>query len=121
MGERKRSVMQSILAIWCLYTGEELAVGAGLTMDENAFAEPLNAQGAEALQRLAGGVELISQESAVEALQTGGFNRATTSVEDEMDRIRRERPTLGAPTPSRNDTTTPLDLTTPVDQTLPAA
>jgi hypothetical protein len=121
MGERKRSVMQSILAIWCLYTGEELAVGAGLTMDENAFAEPLNAQGADTLQRLAGGVELISQESAVEALQTGGFNRATTSVEDEMDRIRRERPTLGAPTPGRNDTTTPLDLTTPVDQTLPAA
>jgi len=116
MGERKRSVMQSILAIWCLYTGEELAVGAGLTMDENAFAEPLNAQGAEALQRLAGGVELISQESAVEALQTGGFNRATTSVEDEMDRIRKERPTLGAPTPGRNDTSTPLDLITPVDE-----
>jgi hypothetical protein len=121
MGERKRSVMQSILAIWCLYTGEELAVGAGLTMDENAFAEPLNAQGAEALQRLAGGVELISQESAVEALQTGGFNRATTSVEDEMDRIRRERPTLGAPTPGRNDTTTPLDVTTPVDESQPTA
>ncbi len=119
MGERKRSVMQSILAIWCLYTGEELAVGAGLTMDENAFAEPLNAQGAEALQRLAGGVELISQESAVEALQTGGFNRATTSVEDEMERIRRERPTLGAPTPGRNDTSTPLDLTTPVDESQP--
>jgi hypothetical protein len=121
MGERKRSVMQSILAIWCLYTGEELAVGAGLTMDENAFAEPLNAQGAEALQRLAGGVELISQESAVEALQTGGFNRATTSVEDEMERIRRERPTLGAPTPGRNDTTTPLDVTTPLDESQPAA
>ena len=121
MGERKKSTMQSILAIWCLYTGEELAVGAGLTMDENAFAEPLNAQGAEALQRLAGGVELISQESAVEALQTGGFNRATTSVEDEMERIRRERPTLGAPTPGRNDTTTPLDVTTPLDESQPTA
>ena len=121
MGERKKSVMQSILAIWCLYTGEELAVGAGLTMDENAFAEPLNAQGAEALQRLAGGVELISQESAVEALQTGGFNRATTSVEDEMERIRRERPTLGAPTPGRNDTTTPLDVSTPLDESQPTA
>ncbi len=121
MGERKKSTMQSILAIWCLYTGEELAVGAGLTMDENAFAEPLNAQGAEALQRLAGGVELISQESAVEALQTGGFNKATTSVEDEMERIRRERPTLGAPTPSRNDTTTPLDVTTPLDESQPTA
>ena len=113
MGERKRSVMQSILAIWCLYTGEELAVGAGLTMDENAYDAPLDAQSAAQLQALAGGVELISQESAVEELQRGGFNRATSSVEDEMARIRAERPMLGAPTPGRNDTTTPLDQAQP--------
>lgn len=109
MGERKKSVMQSIFAIWCLYTGEKLAVGAGLTMDENAFAAPLDAQGAAALQALAGGVELISQESAVEALQRGGFNKSTNSVGDEMARINRERPMMGAPTPGRDDTTTPLD------------
>jgi hypothetical protein len=116
MGERKRSVMQSILSIWCLYTGEELSVGAGLTMDENAYDAPLNAQSAAQLQALAGGVELISQESAVEELQRGGFNRATSSVEDEMARIRAERPMLGAPTPSRNDTTTPLDQAQPMTQ-----
>ena len=57
----------------------------------------------------------------MEALQTGGFNRATASVEDEMDRIRRERPTLGAPTPGRNDTTTPLDVATPLDESQPTA
>ena len=119
MGERKRSVMQSILAIWCLYTGEELAVGAGLTMDENAYDAPLGPQEAAQLQALAGGVELISQQSAVEELQRGGFNRATSSVEDEMARIRGERPTLGAPTPGRNDTTTPMTM--PVDQTQPTA
>jgi hypothetical protein len=121
MGERKRSVMQSILAIWCLYTGEELAVNAGLTMDENAYDAPLDAQSAAQLQALAGGVELISQESAVEELQRGGFNRATSSVEDEMERIRRERPTLGAPTPGRNDTTNPVEMTTPVDESQPTA
>ena len=109
MGERKKSVMQSIFAIWCLYTGEKLAVGAGLTMDENAFAPPVDAQRADALQRLAGGAELISQESGVAELIRGGFNRSTTSVADEMERINRERPTLGAPTPGRDDTTTPLD------------
>ena len=114
MGERKRSVMQSILAIWCLYTGEELAVGAGLTMDENAYDAPLDAQSAAQLQALAGGVELISQQSAVEELQRGGFNRATSSVEDEMARIRAERPMLGAPTLGRNDTTTPLDQGQPI-------
>ena len=113
MGERKRSVMQSILAIWVLYTGEELAVGAGLTMDENAYDKPLDAQSASQLQALAGGVELISQESAVEELQRGGFNRATSSVLVEMERIRRERPMLGAPTPGRNDMTTPLDQVAP--------
>jgi len=119
MGERKKSVMQSILAIWCLYTGEQLPVGAGLAMDENAFVPPLDAQGAKALMDLTGGEPLISQESAVEELQRGGFNRATSSVKDEMARIRRERPTLGAPTPGRNDTTTPLDLSTPLDESQP--
>lgn len=119
MGERKRSAMQSILAIWCLYTGEELAVGAGLTMDENAYDKPLGYQEAAQLQALAGGVELISQESAVEELQRGGFNRATSSVEDEMKRIMAERPTLGAPTTGRNDMTTLV--TTPVDQAQPTA
>jgi hypothetical protein len=119
LGERKKSVMQSILAIWCLYTGEELPVGAGLTMDENAFVPPLDAQGAKALMDLTGGEPLISQESAVEELQRGGFNRATSNVEDEMERIRKERPTLGAPTPGRNDTTTPLDMSTPLDEVEP--
>jgi hypothetical protein len=119
LGERKKSAMQSILAIWCLYTGEELPVGAGLTMDENAFVPPLDAQGAKALMDLTGGEPLISQESAVEELQRGGFNRATSSVEDEMERIRKERPTLGAPTPGRNDTTTPLDMSTPLDEVEP--
>jgi hypothetical protein len=109
MSERKKSVMQSIFAIWCLYTGEQLAVGAGLTVDENAFAPPVDAQRADALQRLAGGVELISQESGVAELIRGGFNRSTTSVEDEMERINRERPILGAPMPERDDLITPLD------------
>jgi len=117
MGERKRSVMQSLLAIWCLYTGEDLAVSAGLTMAENVYDKPLGPQEAAQLQTLAGGVELISQESAVEELQRGGFNRATTSVEAEMARIKAERPMLGAATPGRNDTTTPLNV--PVDQAQP--
>jgi hypothetical protein len=82
-------------------------------MDENAYDAPLDAQSAAQLQALAGGVELISQESAVEELQRGGFNRATSSVADEMARIRAERPMLGAPTPGRNDTTTPLDQAQP--------
>jgi hypothetical protein len=30
-------------------------------------------------------------------------------VDDEMERINRERPMMGAPTPGRDDTTTPLD------------
>jgi hypothetical protein len=42
-------------------------------------------------------------------LQVGGFNRITTSAGDEMERINRERPMLGAPTPERDDLTTPLD------------
>jgi hypothetical protein len=115
MSERKKSVMQSIFAIWCLYTGEQLAVGAGLTVDENAFAAPLDSTAAKALMDLAGGEPLISQQSAVEMLQVGGFNRITTSAEDEMERINRERPMLGAPTPERDDMITPLDEELPAE------
>jgi hypothetical protein len=84
-------------------------------MDENAFAPPVDAQRADALQRLAGGVELISQESGVAELIRGGFNRSATSVDDEMERINRERPVLGAPTPERDDLSTPLDEELPAE------
>jgi hypothetical protein len=92
LGERKASAMQALLAIWCMFTGEPLPVGAGLQMSESIYDKPLEAGDVELLQKLAGGVELISQRSAVEELQRAGINRATSSVDDELERIREEMP-----------------------------
>lgn len=92
LGQRKASVMQQLMAIWCLFTGEQLDVGAGLQMSESIYDRPLEAQDVAQLQQLAGGVELISQQSAIEELQRAGIIRATSSVEEEMERLQGERP-----------------------------
>lgn len=92
LGQRKASAMQELLAIWCLFTGEELPQGAGLQMSSTIYDRPLESADVAQLQQLAGGIELISQESAIEILQRAGINSATTSVEDELARIRAEEP-----------------------------
>jgi hypothetical protein len=92
MAEAKGSVLQQLMAIWCLYTGEDLPEDAGIAMASTIYDKPLEAQEIAQLHTLAGGVELISQESAIEELQRGGVNRATTSVEEELKRIKREEP-----------------------------
>ena len=90
MAERKASTLQSIFAIWCLYTGETLKAGAGLQMSSTIYDRPISLQEATQLQALAGGEPLISQESAIEELQRGGINRSTTTVEDELKRLEEE-------------------------------
>jgi hypothetical protein len=97
IGEQKASAMQSLLGLWCLFTGEELPQGAGLQMSSTIYDRPLESQDVAQIQQLAGGIELISQESAIEILQRAGINSATTSVEDELERIRGEQPEPAEP------------------------
>lgn len=97
LGQRKASAMQELLSIWCLFTGEPLPEGAGLQMSSTIYDRPLESQDVAQLQQLAGGIELISQESAIEILQRAGINSATTSVEDELARIRAEAPEPAEP------------------------
>lgn len=92
LGQRKASAIQSLMMVWCMFTGEQLDVGAGLQMSSTIYEKPLEPQDVAQLQSLAGGVELISQQSAVEILQRAGVNTATTSVDDELERIRGEMP-----------------------------
>jgi hypothetical protein len=92
LGSQKASVMQSIFALWVAFTGEPLAPGAGLQMSSSIYDRPLEPADVAQLQQLAGGEVLMSQESAVEILQRRGINTATTSVDEELERIRREEP-----------------------------
>lgn len=97
LGQRKASMMQSLMAIWCAFTGEQLSDDAGMQMSSTIYDKPMEPQDVAQLQQLAGGVELISQQSAIEELQRAGIIRATTSVEDELERIRGEAPEPAEP------------------------
>jgi hypothetical protein len=102
VAERKSSTMQELMAIWVEFTGESLAPDAGLSISSTLFEKPLEAVDIDQIQKLAGGVELMSQRSAVETLQRAGVNRVTTSVDDELQRLADEAPEP-AETPGVND------------------
>ena len=97
IAQRKASAMQSLMAIWVLFTGETLEDGAGLQMNASLYERPLEPADIAQLQQLAGGAELISQRSAIEELQRAGVVKATSSVDDELERIQQERPAAADP------------------------
>lgn len=92
IAQRKASAMQSLMAIWCLFTGEQLESGAGLSMSASIYETPMEAADIAQLQQLAGGIELVSQRSAIEELQRAGRLKVTTSVDEELERLAQERP-----------------------------
>lgn len=102
LASRKSSAMQQLMALWVLFTGEALEPGAGLSMSSTIFERPMEAADVDQLQKLAGGVELISQRSAIEELIRRGKNRSVTSVDDELQRLVDETPPE-AEEPDRND------------------
>ena len=92
IAERKASAMQSLMALWVLFTGEPLDPGAGLAMSASIYERPMEASDVDQLHKLAGGGELISQRSAIEELQRAGRLKVTTSVEEELERLAEEVP-----------------------------
>jgi hypothetical protein len=92
MSRRKRSVAQSLMAIWCEFTGETLAPDAGIDMDETVFEPPLSAQDVAQLQSLTGGLELLSQRTAIGILQRRRYNLVTADPEEELQRLAAEVP-----------------------------
>ena len=102
LAQRKASAVQTLMSIWTMFTGEELDEDAGILMSDSIYERPLDAQDINQLIQLTGGEVLISVQSAIEELQRAGRLKATTSVEDELARIRAERP-VAPPEPSMND------------------
>ena len=89
---RKNSAMQSLMALWVMFTGEELDPGAGLSMSATLFERPLEPADVKQLQDLTGGEALMSRRSAIEELQRRGKLKATTTVDDELQRLADEAP-----------------------------
>jgi hypothetical protein len=92
VSQRKASALQTLLTIWTMYTGEQLSPDAGLLMSSNIFERPMEAQDIAQLIQLTGGEALMSRQSAIEELQRSGRLRATTSVEEELERLADEIP-----------------------------
>jgi len=92
IAERKASAMQSVMRIWCHFTGETLDDDAGISMAASLFERPMEAQDVAQLQQLTGGDKLISRQSAIEELQRRGKLTVTSSPEEELERIREEQP-----------------------------
>lgn len=90
MAEAKTNVVQQLLELWCLFTGESLAPDAGIVMDANLHDRPLGPQDTAQLSSLAMN-ELLSQRSLTEILIRGGVNTAATSPEQELERLEAER------------------------------
>jgi hypothetical protein len=89
---RKNSAMQSLMALWVMFTGEDLDPGAGLSMSATLFERPLEPADVKQLQDLTGGEALMSRRSAIEELQRRGKLKATSSVDDELQRLADEAP-----------------------------
>lgn len=92
IAERKASVVQSLMAIWCAFTGEDLPEDAGITMSASLFERPMEAVDVAQLQSLTGGDKILSRQSAIEELQRRGKLTVTSSPEEELERIRKEDP-----------------------------
>jgi hypothetical protein len=89
---RKNSAMQSLMALWVMFTGEQLEPGAGLSMAASLYERPIEAADVQQLQRLTGGEALMSRRSAIEELQRRGKLKVTTSVDEELERLADEAP-----------------------------
>ena len=92
IAQRKASAVQSLMAIWVMFTGEPLQPGAGLQMSDTIYEQPLEAADISQLQQLTAGEKLMSRRSAIEELQRSGRLKVTTSVEEELERIAEEEP-----------------------------
>ncbi len=89
--DRMASMMQEVMAIWCMFTGETLQPDAGLSMAPSIFERPLDAQGIAQLQRLTGDGQLLSSLTAITELFRRGTYPALNKPEDEVARIAEEQ------------------------------
>lgn len=93
--DRMASMMQEVMATWCMFTGETLQPNAGLSMAASIFERPLDAQGIAQLQRLTGDGQLLSSFTAITELSRRGIYPALDRPEDEVARINEEQAAAG--------------------------
>jgi len=95
LSARKGSVMQQLMAIWAMFTGEDADPEAGISMSSTIYDRPLDPPSrAQLIAEVDAG--LVSRETAIEILQRGGANPITGSPEDELKRLKADESRMAA-------------------------
>lgn len=97
----KNSAVQSLMVLWCAFTGERLNDEAGLTMAAHVFDRPLAAQDVAQLSLLQQN-EQISTRSFLEQIIKGGVLTVVSSADVELERLKEQVPAV-QPLPGVND------------------
>lgn len=101
VGEAKQSLVQSLMAIWCQFSGETLAADAGLELAEGIFDQPVTVEKITVAQDLYDN-SLLSKKSVLYLEQKLGMLPPGKSIDDELKDIKAETPDP-APRPDVND------------------
>lgn len=91
----KHSAVQSLMLLWCGFSGETLRPDAGITMAAHVFDRPLGAPDVGQLSTLEQN-EQISTQSFLEQIIKGGVLTVVSSAEEELERLKKQRPPAGA-------------------------
>lgn len=116
MVQQKMNVLQRILAIWCLYTGEPLQPDAGIAMAASLYDRAMEAPDLAQLSAMEQNSQ-ISTRSFLEQIIKGGVLSVVTSAEEEMERLEEEAElrteqieASGPPVPVADDLAEEIDL-----------
>ncbi|ACT65587.1 predicted protein [Cyanophage PSS2] len=88
--ENKQAMFGLIMKLWTTYMAEDLSEEAGLDINDNLIARPLEAQEVQAYLALFGG-DLLSHETTLGELQKGQALSQDIDLEEEIARVTDER------------------------------
>ena len=96
IGEAKTSVAQSMMELWCVFSGETLAADAGIELAEGIFDEPLTTEKLALAEKLYNS-SLLSRKTMIYLEQKHGLLQPGHTPDDEIKEIEREEPKALAP------------------------
>lgn len=96
IGEAKVSVVQSLMELWCQFSGETLAPTAGIELAEGIFDEPLTVEKLGLAERLYDR-DLLSRRTVLYLQQKLGLLPPGQTIDKELEAIAADEPEPPAP------------------------
>jgi hypothetical protein len=91
IGEAKVSVVQSLMELWCQFSGETLKPTAGIELAEGIFDEPLTTEKLGLAEKLYNS-SLLSRKTMIYLEQKHGLLQPGHTPDDEIKEIEKEEP-----------------------------